>query len=87
MKSLINELALDTVHQLLVGQLLLLVVDHGELVGLKLVFLELCRFGYQIGELDDFSALGVTFDGLLAYVGELVNGLVVDLGEQFFGTE
>jgi len=85
--SIVEEFALDAVHEFLVGEFLLLVVDHGELVCLKLVLLELHGLRDEVGQLDDLSALGIVFDGLLAHFRKLVDGLVVDLCEQLLGTQ
>lgn len=60
------ELTIDLVHQFLIGQFLLLVVDHRELVGLQLILLELGGFADEVGELDYFSALAVVFNGFPA---------------------
>lgn len=82
-----GSLALDAVEEFLVSELLLLVVDHGELVGLELVLLELGGFGDEIGELNDVAALGIGLEGIAADVSQFVNGLVVDLREELFGTQ
>jgi hypothetical protein len=43
-----------------------LVVDHRELVGLQLILLEFGGLADEVGELDDFSAFVVVFDGFPA---------------------
>ena len=83
-----KELAsLDPAHEFLIGQFLFLVVDHRKLVGLQLVLLEFDCLTNQVGQLNYIPALGIIFDSLPAYPRQLVDGLIVDLGEKLFGTE
>lgn len=84
-KSIVR-FALDAVHKFLIGKFLLLVVDHRELVCLKLVFLEFQRFTHKISQLDDFPTFGIVFDGLLAHICKFINCFVVDLCEELLGT-
>jgi hypothetical protein len=81
------QLPLDPADQLLICQLLLLVVDHAELVCLQLVLLQLRGLRHQVGQLDGLSTLGVVLDALPAHLSELVNGLIVDLSKQFLGAQ
>lgn len=84
---IVGDLALNPTQQFLVGQLLLLIVNHREFVGLQLVLLQLGRLRNQIGQLHHLAALGVGLQGLAADLRQLVNGLIVDLRKEFLGTQ
>lgn len=84
--SIILEFTLNAIEQFLVAELLLLVVDHRELVRLQFVLLQLHGLAHQVGQLDHFSAFGVVFHRLFAHLGQFVDRFVVDLGEELFGT-
>lgn len=86
-RSIVEELPLDAVDEFFVGEFFLLVVDHAKLIGFEFVLLELHGLAHQVAQLDHVAAFRVVLDCLPADLGELVDGLVVDLGEEFARAE
>ena len=79
--------SLDSAHEFLIGQFLLLVVYHRKLVCFQLVLLEFDCLTHQVGQLNHIPALGIVFDGLPAHPRQLIDGFVVYLSEKLFGTQ
>jgi len=73
------EFSLYTIQEFFVAEFLLLIVYHGELIGLEFVFFQFDSFSDEIGELYEFSVFGIVFDSFFADVSELIDGFVIDL--------
>ena len=83
-----KELAsLDSAHEFLIGQFLLLVIYHRKLVCFQLVLLEFDSLTHQVCQLNHIPALRIVFDGFPADPRQLVDSLIVYLGEELFGTQ